>query len=503
MHVVKNAKRNIAFGIMNRIVPLIIPFIERTVIQIILGPQYLGLDSLFISIIHVLSLTELGFSSAMVYNMYKPAAEGNVQKINALLNYYKRIYRIVGFAILGIGLILIPFLSRLINGSHPADINLTILYLFYLANTALSYFLFAYLNSVLVVHQREDVRSLVNSGIKTGLAVAQIVLLWITRNYYYYVILMPAFTIINNFWLAWRTKKLFPQYKTEGNISDEDRAGIRKLVAGTFVQQACGVTRNSLDSVCISAFLGLTLTAIYNNYYLILNGVTSFVAIFTASFMGGVGNHVATRSVKENFEEMKKLDFVYLWIGGWCMICLLCLYQPFMKLWMGKEMMLPYSAVILLCGYFYLLKLGDVRSMYSSANGLWWEQRYRAIGETLLNLILNITLGKLFGVHGIILATMISLFLCNYLWSVGITFRLYFTISRRRDYYIYQGKQSLLMIGAAVITYLVCTAVPATETLVQLVIRSVICVIVPNVIFILVYRKTETFKYAKNIIIRR
>ena len=86
---------------------------------------------------------------------------------------------------------------------------------------------------------------------------------------------------------------------------------------------------------------------------------------------------------------------------------MLCLYQPFMMLWMGKNMMLPMSAVILLSLYFYLLKLGDIRALYSSAKGIWWEQRYRAIGETLMNLALNIILGRLFGVHGIILATMI------------------------------------------------------------------------------------------------
>lgn len=503
VNVVRNAKRNIIFGVMNRVILLIVPFIERTVVQNILGSQYLGLNSLFSSIINVLNLTELGFSSAMVYNMYKPAADSDVQKMNILLNYYKKIYRIVGFVILGIGLILIPFLPQLIKGSRPSDINLTTLYLVYLLNTALSYFLYAYLNSVVVVHQREDVKSKVNSGVKIGLAVSQIIILWFTRNYYYFVIIMPAFTIINNLWLAWRVKKLFPQYKAEGNISENDRAKIKKLVAGTFVQRACMVTRNSLDSVCISAFFGLTLTAIYNNYYLILNGVTTFVAIFTASFTGGVGNHVATRCVKDNFEEMKKLDFVYLWIGGWCTICLLCLYQPFMKLWMGEGMMLPLSSVVLFCIYFYLLKLGDVRSLYSSANGLWWEQRYRAIGETLLNLILNITLGKLLGVHGIILATMISLFLCNYLWSVEITFRLYFTISRQKEYYSYQMKQSLLMIVAAVITYLLCTIIPWTNTVLQLGLRFIICVSIPNIIFYVAYKNTEIFTYAKKIIRRR
>lgn len=503
MQVVENAKRNILFGFVNRVILLIIPFIERTVIQRILGSQYLGLDSLFVSVLQVLNLAELGFSSAMVYNMYKPAAEGNVQKMNALLNYYKKVYKIIGIAIIGLGLLLIPFIPFLINGSHPNDVNLTALYLVYLVNTALSYFLFAYQNAIVVVHQREDIRSLVNSVVKIGLTLSQIILISATRNYFLFVFILPLFTIINNLWLAWRVKSIFPQYKAEGQITSEDRNNVRKLVAGTFIQQACSVTRNSFDSICISAFLGLSLTAIYNNYYLILNGVTTFVAIFTSSFIGGVGNHVATRTVQENFEEMKKLDFIYLWIGGWCSICLFCLYQPFMKLWMGDEMMLPFSAVILFCVYFYILKLGDVKSMYNSANGLWWKHRYRAICETLLNLILNISFGYIWGVHGIILATIISLFLCNYIWATRIIFKFYFITIRIGEYYLYQGKQSLIVAISALVTYIVCSSLSISSTIMELLVRGFICIILPNVLFIVIFRNNEAFKFAKRIILKR
>lgn len=356
---------------------------------------------------------------------------------------------------------------------------------------------------MVVVHQREDIRSTINSGVKIGLTLCQIGVLLATHNYYYYAVLMPAFTIVNNLWLAWRVKKLFPQYKAEGHVTAEDRGSIRKLVAGTFVQQACNVTRNSLDSVCISAFLGLTLTAIYNNYFLIIWGVTAFVSIIATSFMGGVGNHVVTKSVEENYDEMKKLDFVYLWISGWCTICLLCLYQPFMNLWMGKEMMLPFSVVVLYCVYFYLLKMGDIRSTYSSANGLWWEQRYRAVGETVLNLVLNITLGKRFGVHGIIMATIISLFLCNYLWSVSITFNLYFGKERQKQYYLYQFRQTVAVVVTGTLTYLLCTLLPFSHPLEQLAARGLLCVVVPNLCYLAAFRKTEEFQYTKRLLLRR
>ena len=503
INVVHNAKKNIVFGVLNRVVVLLCPFIERIVIRNVLNAQYLGLGSLFSSIISVLSLTELGFSSAMVYNMFKPAGEHDVPKVNALLNFYRRVYRWIGTVILLVGLLLIPFLPRLINGSYPAEINLTQLYLVYLGNTAISYFSYAYMNSIIVVHQRDDVKSLINTVVRLGLLVSQMVVLWLTRNYFYFCLLMPVFTVVTNLLTGLRVHQLFPEYRPEGELTKEDRSDIKKLVAGTFIQQACGVTRNSLDSICISAFLGLTLTAIYNNYYVILNGVTSFTGIVLAAFMGGIGNHVATKSREENYAEMKNLDFAYLWLGGWCMICMLCLYQPFMTLWMGDDMLLPISAVILLCVYAYLLKLGDIRSLYSSANGLWWEQRHRAIGETLMNLTLNIVLGKAFGVHGIIIATMVSLFLCNYIWSASIVFKHYFTRERQKDYYRYQFSQSALIFVAAAITYPLCLLVPVAGVVPQLLIRLAICLVVPNVFLMAVYRRTEPYRYLKQLILRK
>ena len=138
--------------------------------------------------------------------------------------------------------------------------------------------------------------------------------------------------------------------------------------------------------------------------------------------------------------------------------------------------------------------------MYHAANGLWWEHRYRAVCETVLNLVLNISLGKLFGVHGIILATIISLFFCNYIWGCAITFRLYFKKEHRRDYHLYQGTQSFLVMLVAALTYGVCVAIPVEGALMQLLVRAVICVLLPNVIFILAYRKTDSFQYLKGIV---
>ena len=150
----KNTLRNIAFGSVNRIINIVLPFISRTVILYVMGTQYLGLSSLFSSILSFLSLTELGIGAAMVYSMYKPIAENDHTTIKALLNLYRKLYCIIGTVILVIGLLLMPFLKILVPEELPPDINLYLLYLIYLFNAVLSYWLFAYKNALLQAYQR-------------------------------------------------------------------------------------------------------------------------------------------------------------------------------------------------------------------------------------------------------------------------------------------------------------------------------------------------------------
>ena len=144
-----NSSRNIVFGFINRIINMGFPFIIRSAIIHELGIQYLGLNSLFTSILGVLNLAELGIGSALTFSMYEPAEKGNKGELCALLNYYRRCYRIIGIVIGACGLLIMPFLPKLINGTYPEDISLYVLFTIYLFNTVISYFMFAYKGALL------------------------------------------------------------------------------------------------------------------------------------------------------------------------------------------------------------------------------------------------------------------------------------------------------------------------------------------------------------------
>ena len=96
----KNTTRNMMAGVFLRLYQMIGPFVLRTVMIYMLGMEYVGLNSLFTSILHMLNLAELGVGSALVYSMYKPLADKNYSKLTQLMKLYRDVYRIIGAVVL-------------------------------------------------------------------------------------------------------------------------------------------------------------------------------------------------------------------------------------------------------------------------------------------------------------------------------------------------------------------------------------------------------------------
>ena len=365
----KNTVRNIVFGFIYRIINIILPFISRTVILYVMGTQYLGLSSLFTSILSFLSLTELGIGGAMVYSMYKPIAQNDHKSICGLLNLYKRLYGIIGSVVLGLGLLIMPFLKIIIKESLPDGMNIYVLYIIYLINAVLSYWLFAYKNALLQAHQRDDINSKIASVITPMSYAVMLGVLFLTKNYYAYVIWLPIFTIITNIIRSSYVDKNFPNLKPDGEISKEFKQLISKKVQALIGTKLNTVVLNAADNIVMSAFLGLTAIAMYGNYYYIMSSIIGFLGICYSAMTAGLGNSLATETVEKNYNDFKKLSFMNAWLVGWCTVCLICLYQPFMKLWMGEKLMFPFYVVLEFGLYFYIYQIRKIPVTYKDAAG--------------------------------------------------------------------------------------------------------------------------------------
>ncbi len=491
----ENAKRNIVSGLANNLISLLLPFVKRTIVIQLLGAEYLGLNGLFSSILQVLNLTEMGFGTAIVFSMYEPIAKNDTEQLCALLQYYKRIYAIIGTALFAGGLCVMPFLPSFIKGGWPEAVNIYWLYLICLLNTGISYFLFAYKNSLFTAYQRNDVLSKIHLFVKLFTSVLQISVLVFWKNYYAFAAASILGTVITNISVHFLSKKAFPKITCKGILSKEKKNEIKIKVKGLMINRLCQTSRNALDSIFISSFIGLIDTAKYNNYFFILTTVSGILNMVRESIIAGVGNSIVTESREKNHDDLLRLNFIYMGFAGWFAACLVCLYQPFTRLVFGEEMLFSYDIVVMFTLYFYLLKMGDIRYVYSEATGLWWENRYRAAVEAAANLILNYALGRLFGVQGIIAATLLSIFFCNFLWGSSIIYRLYFTDIRAGVFFKQHALYAVVTLLITSATYGCCSFV-AQNGVVGFGVKAIICAVLPNILFLLIYRHTDRFQDA-------
>lgn len=497
----KNSIRNSIWGVFNILVSQLGPFAVRTVLIYQMGSAYAGLSTLFTSILTVLSLAELGFGNAIAFSLYRPIAEDDAEKICALMNLYKKVYRVIGFCVLGIGLILIPFLNLIVNKDVPPDLNVYILYGIYLSNTVVSYFLFAYKNCLITAHQRQDVVSKIGTALSCIMYVIQIFILFTVKNYYLYILVSPVFSVLLNLITAHYATKMYPQYTCRGEVDQETKDSIKKQVIGIMFNKIGGVTRNSFDSIVISSFLGLVAVTQYNNYYFIMNAVVALLNVVNTSISAGVGNSIAVENVDKNYRDFNKFQFLYMWISGWCTVCLVCLYQPAIKLWLGAEYLYPTYNMLLFCFYFFLLKVGDINSIYYNSAGLWWYGKMRYIIEAIMNLTLNFVLGYYLGATGIILATILTIIIFTYWYGSSIVFTHYFGISRFKYFILDNFYYLFVTIVASAASYFVCGFVPMNGSKIvqfgEIVVRGLILCVLPNVIFWILYHRSSKYQDAK------
>lgn len=486
----KNATRNIVFATLNKILSLLLPFVTRTIILYLLGSTFLGLSSLFSSVLSFLSLAELGLSVAIVHSMYKPIAEGNTDLICALLAYYKKFYHIIGTAILIIGTIILPFLPYLIKGDAPNGINIYILFYIYLLNSVLSYFLAGYKQSLLSAHQRSDIISKISIIATLVMQVAQIVILCITRNYYVYALLPIFSTLTINILNAVITDKMYPEYKCRGILSKEQKAKIQKKISGLIGTKLNSVVIHSADSLVVAAFLGLVDTAMYDNYYYLVNAISGFIMLFFSSMTAGTGNSIVTETLEKNYKLFKKLSLLNSWGVGWCCVCLICLYHPFMVIWVGEDLVYPFSVEVCFVLYFYIYNIQRVILMFKDAAGIWYEDRFRPYIAMVVNVFFNFTLVQIIGVYGIILSSVFA-FCISVPWANYTLFKVLFKKPAMMNL-LRMLKDGGIIVCASAITYCICECLG--NSIVDFLCKLIICCIIPNLIFWLFYHKKDEYK---------
>jgi O-antigen/teichoic acid export membrane protein len=449
----QHARRNAVAGILNSGVKLVFPFLNRTLFLWLLGPEFLGLNGLFTSVLGVLSLAELGFGTAVVCSMYKPVADGDKDLIRAYLRFYRGVYRAVGTVIFCAGLCLLPFLGHLVRGGMPPGVHLHVLYLLHLANTAMGYFLFAYRGSALAAYARRDVLSHIASVVQVGQYLTVFAVLVLTReaghwpaaaSYYAYVGTTLVFTALNNLLLWKESRRLFPDLEPRGELERERRRSVLADVRDIFLHKVGGVVSYQSDNLVISASLGLVAVAAYGNYYYVVAAVSGVVGALSAAMLGGFGNKIHTESLETTFRLFLKANRVLMIATLWCAAVMTGVYQPFIEVWTRQDPTLVRHALtpMLMVLYFFTNQSRQMLLTVKSAASLWKGDRWKPIVAGAVNLGISIGLvvwlPKGWKLDGVIFGTIASLALIQVPWEAHVLFTGLFTKEQKQRYWMEQ-----------------------------------------------------------------
>lgn len=492
MNRTQNATRNIVFGVILKLYQILLPFAMRTAMIYLMGVEYLGLNSLFTSVLQVLNLAELGVGSAMVYSMYKPIAENDKPMVCALLKLYKKYYFFIGLIIACAGVLLTPLIPKLINGTIPGQLNIYILYLLNLAATVMTYWLFAYKNSLLQANQRSDIASKITI-LTTSLQYAlQLVVLWLFHDYYLYIIVMLFTQAMANIVTAMAASRLYPDLEPKGSLPDKTIKTINQRIKDLFTAKLGATIVNSADTIVISAFLGLTVLAMYQNYYFIMSSVMGVLTVVFSSCLAGVGNSMVMESARKNYNDFRVLTFLINWIVTVCMCCFATVYQPFIELWVGKKYIFSEAVVAFFCIYFYLVTMQQVNGMYKDAAGVWHQDRFRPLIAAMVNLLLNLALVRIWGIYAILLSTIISYVFISMPWMISNVFKYVF----HRSWKKFACEFSLYFLVACIITFLcrmMCIMTGAMPLYVQIVLNLLVSLLASNIFLLIVYKKNTYY----------
>ena len=492
--------KNSVWGVSNKVINLFLNFASRTIFIYFLGVTYLGVNGLYSEIFAMLSLTELGFGTALLVAMYKPIADNDKERILQLLDFYKKTYRVIALIIAGVGIALIPFLQYIVKGADTLTLfNLRLYFIIYLANTVIGYFVsykFCYVNAL----QKNYLAANFNLVTNIVTIVAQCVAIWITKSFLVYLLVQSVLLAGSKFIKAAYFNRKFPilKEKPERVLTKEERKPIFKEVKDRSIHKFSTVAIHSTDNIIIATLTGLGVTAVglVSNYTMLINAVTGFIVIFFSALVTSFGNLVATSTTEHYRRTFLELNFVNFWLYGFCSIAFLVLIPPFITLWLGSEFLIDNVSFLLIVLNNYLMGQFLVYNNVREAKGNFGKDKWLSLSEALINLVVSIICAYYLGLVGVYIGTIASKVFYTIARPIA-TYR-FMTDKSPWDYFSRFIKYFVATVFAGAITYFVCSRVLINVNIWTFIAAAGIVAVIPNLIFLALFFRDGEFKNVVN-----
>ena len=471
-------------------------FVCRVIFVRTLSADYLGVNGLFSNILSVLSLAELGISSAIIYALYKPLADKDEKKIASIMQFYRKAYMAIGTFVAVVGLAMIPFLNVIIQEPPAIKESIYQLYLLHLATTVISYF-FSYRQSLLTAAQRQYIVSGYSYVITIAQSALQIVYLLLTHEYIGYLVIQIVGGITYNVWISGKAAKDYP-YITEKDIeplSKEERKSLFRNIKALAVNKVSGVLVNSTDNIAITYFTGIGSVGLASNYVLFSKTLDGLITPLFNALTGSVGNLNATADKDTQYHFFKTLNLANFWFYGWAAIGMALVSGDLVKLFYGVQYQLPAEIPIILAVNLYTIGMLHASYTYKSTLGLFRYGQYLLLLTGVINLVLDVILGRIFGVFGIYLATLIAR-LCTNLWYEPYAVYRYGLKKNPVLYFFRYLAFLVILLIAGCLCWIACGFLHFS-LMGNIACKMVICTAIPNGVFMLAFWRTEEFIYLK------
>lgn len=490
----KKAIKNIATSIISQIVIIILGFVSRKVFIDNLGTEYLGINGLLTNILSMMVLIEGGIGISIVYNLYKPLAENNKEQIIALVNLYKKSYRVLALIILIISIFLYPFLNKIMKTDISA-ISIILVYSIFVIKNIVSY-LNAYKWALINADQKGYILTINNLIFQIVTTISKIIILVLTKNYLLFLLIELIIFIIQNFVNTKTIRRIYPYLNDKVNVSLDSKTknNINKNIRAMFLHNIGGYLVFSTDNILISSFINVSTVGLYSNYTMIIGQLSGLLSPVISGIGAGVGNLIATENEEKIYEIFKTTFFISFWIYSFATIFLYNLLEPFINWWIGEGYLLNKFVFLVVLFNFYINGMRSVIGTYKSKAGLFVQDKYMPALEGVVNLVMSLILIKYLGLVGVFLGTTISTLIIPFWNQPRIVYKELLKKSVSK-YFITYLVYLMIMLGVGWITANLCNLIVSGYSFTSLIVRGVVCVIIPNTIYFILFFNTREFQY--------
>lgn len=469
----------------------IMTFLTRTIFIQILGKECIGIDGLFTNILTMLSVAELGLSTAINFSLYEPLEKKDISKINKIMSFYKKMYRYIGIIVFSVGIFLMFFLNIIVKDTTVN--NLHLIYFLYLLNTVIIYFV-SYKDVLLAADQKYyKLNKLRNIFIFITYSL-QCLFLMLTKNYVVYLIILLSCKFIERVLINRYITKHYDKvdFNSTEKLEKKEVNKIFKNIKGMVFHKIGNYFLNSTDNILISTLINISTVGIYSNYLAIISVFRNFISTFLSGITPSFGNLVVSTDNDVQERVFRVINFLSYLIFGFVTVCFFNMLTPFINVWLGNEYVVDNITNIVICINFYFYCLLIPIDIVKNASGIYYVDRFIPIIQVIINLIASIILAPYFGLLGILLGTFLS-YITVIIWSKPLIIYKYLFKKSAKKYYLGQIKNLFILIVVCLLTSSIINLLNLKLCILSLIIEGIICFIVYFAIIFISYYKSDEY----------